>query len=218
MDNFTDYICTNLEDLCEKLTRIISSTHLHNREEAIKEQYKFVVKHVLFTASLNKCLTPQNLPKEVRSLVEKQSSPKNIAFYSLWSREQLGLMDSNTLRVIFTSNWGTGKTKMMVCKAMNIAESCEDSILIFVIYDGVVKSLASLDIQLQFENIRNVTVIPLQRDGCLVSILEEVKNRKGRVHVFVDEFNAESLSVSLPHYGPPRYFYRGRQVFNENFK
>ena len=102
---------------------------------------------------------------------------------------------------------------MMVCKAMNIAESCEDSILIFVIYDGVVKSLASLDIQLQFENIRNVTVIPLQRDGCLVSILEEVKNRKGRVHVFVDEFNAESLSVSLPHYGPPRYFYRGRQVF-----
>ena len=129
---FTDYICSNVEDLCEKLTRIISSTHLYNQEEAIKEQYEFVVKHTLFTASLNKCLTPQNLPKEVRSLVEKQSSPKNIAFYSLWSREQLGLMDSNALRVIFTSNWGTGKTKMMVCKAMNVAESCEDSILIFV--------------------------------------------------------------------------------------
>merc|ERR1712150_401329 len=122
-----------------------------------------------------------------------------------WTPKQKGLLNEIIKRMIMTSHWSTGRTRIMFEKAMTLA--IDGQIVMFVLYYSE-KKVADFDFgkyvpillycsllnekHLQEnknlkENLRIVLTDSLERD--VMSVIEKERND---IHVFVDEFAVDN--------------------------
>ena len=115
------------------------------------QELKSIAKKLLFVVQgdKNAPVTRDNLQKKEVEYIEMASESENIWF---WSPDQLSINQANNLnRVIFTSFYSTGKTKLMIKRAEMLAEKGEN--VAFIIANHVIKTGIKLALTLQMEEI-----------------------------------------------------------------
>ena len=94
-----------------------------------RDSFNLMVKYLLFCATYFPIPVGSILDMKIKGNIEKGGHGNNIAFWN-WTPKQKSLLDSNLRRVIFTSYWSTGKTRVMFEKAITLAAS-EETVLIW---------------------------------------------------------------------------------------
>ena len=120
------------------------------RNDHVKE-FKDIAKKVLFIAQgdENAPVTKDNLDKNLAEFVEVAGEPENIWF---WSPQQLCINQANHLdRVIFTSFYSTGKTKLMMKRAETLNSPGEK--VLFIVANPLKNHSKKLALTLQLEQI-----------------------------------------------------------------
>ena len=113
------------------------------------DEFKIITKKLLFIAQgdVNAPVTQDNLDRNLREYVQIVGEPENIWF---WSSQQLCINQANNLdRVIFTSFYSTGKTKLMMKRADTLNSLGEK--VLFIVANSVKNHSKKLALTLQLE-------------------------------------------------------------------
>ena len=89
-----------------------------------------MAKYLLYLSTYAPIPVASVIDTKIKENIEKGGNAKNIAFWN-WTPEQKNLLESILRRVIFTSYWSTGKTRIMFEKAKILAK--EGKHVIFVL-------------------------------------------------------------------------------------
>ena len=95
------------------------------------ESFNLMVKYLLFFATYHPVPISSVIDKKIRENLEKGGDAKNIAFWN-WTPEQKNILFANITRMIMTSFWSTGKTRILLEKAKMLARMGE--FVIFVLH------------------------------------------------------------------------------------
>ena len=107
------------------------------------ESFNLMVKYLLFFATYHPVPISSVIDKKIKENLEKGGDAKNIAFWN-WTPEQKNILFANITRMIMTSFWSTGKTRILLEKAKMLARMGE--FVIFVLhYEEVPKRIRSGD-------------------------------------------------------------------------
>ena len=85
------------------------------------EEFKFISKYLLFCSPAVALPIGGNYNKAVVKAIEQAGSVKNIKIWCFLTPDQRTILYKS--HVVFLSCWGTGKTLLMISKAIEIAES-----------------------------------------------------------------------------------------------
>ena len=94
------------------------------------ESFHLMVKYLLFFATYHPVPISSVIDKKIRENLEKGGDAKNIAFWN-WTPEQKNILFANITRMIMTSFWSTGKTRILLEKAKMLARMGEFVIFVF---------------------------------------------------------------------------------------
>ena len=179
-----DYIASGRQDLKSKILKILS----RNQFNTPVSEFKMICKYLLF------CLPTKPLPigiNQVRQMdeaIEKQGSVENIKVWCFPTPEQRRALTHN--KVFFIAPWGSGKTMLMVAKAIELAESGQD-VLFLVFHDKMPNieenkliSLLCIQLQLKLKSYPRIKVLPIWAKE--LSRIGQIA--KGYNHVMLDEF------------------------------
>ena len=179
-----DYIASGRQDLKSKILKILS----RNQFNTPVSEFKMICKYLLF------CLPTKPLPigiNQVRQMdeaIEKQGSVENIKVWCFPTPEQRRALTHN--KVFFIAPWGSGKTMLMVAKAIELAESGQD-VLFLVFHDKMPNieenkliSLLCIQLQLKLKSYSRIKVLPIWAKE--LSRIGQIA--KGYNHVMLDEF------------------------------
>ena len=97
------------------------------------KSFHLMTKYLLFCSTYAPIPVDSVIDTKIKENLEKGGTAKNISFWN-WTPEQRDLLNSNIYRVILTSYWSTGKTRLMFEKAKMLAE--EGKSVIFVLDRG----------------------------------------------------------------------------------
>ena len=78
--------------------------------------------YLLFSATYNQVPLASIIDTKIKENLEKAGSAKNAAFWN-WTPKQKSLLDADIPRVIMTSHWSTGKTRILFEKALRLARA-----------------------------------------------------------------------------------------------
>ena len=84
------------------------------------ETYNLMVKYLMFISTYHQVPFGSVLDIKIKENLEKSGDAKSIALWN-WTPEQKSLLDANIPRVIMTSYWSTGKTRIKFEKAKRLA-------------------------------------------------------------------------------------------------
>ena len=87
--------------------------------------------YLLFSATYNEVPLATIIDMKVKESLEKSGSAKNAAFWN-WTPLQKSILDADLPRVIMTSYWSTGKTRILFVKALTLAR--DGKFVIFVLH------------------------------------------------------------------------------------
>ena len=87
--------------------------------------------YLLFSATYNEVPLASMIDMKVKESLEKSGSAKNAAFWN-WTPLQKSILDADLPRVIMTSYWSTGKTRILFVKALTLAR--DGKFVIFVLH------------------------------------------------------------------------------------
>ena len=87
--------------------------------------------YLLFSATYNEVPLASIIDMKVKESLEKSGSAKNAAFWN-WTPLQKSILDAELPRVIMTSYWSTGKTRILFVKALMLAR--DEKFVIFVLH------------------------------------------------------------------------------------
>ena len=99
--------------------------------DKITQSYDFMVKHLLFFSTYHPAPVSSFIDTKIKETIEKFGDARNIELWN-WTPEQKGLLNEIIRRMIMTSHWSTGKTRIMFEKAKILA--ILGQIVIFVLY------------------------------------------------------------------------------------
>ena len=95
------------------------------------ESFNLMVKYLLFFATYHPVPISSVIDKKIRENLEKGGDAKNIAFWN-WTPEQKNILFATINRLIMTSFWSTGKTRILLEKAKMLARMGD--MVIFVLH------------------------------------------------------------------------------------
>ena len=156
-----------------------------------RESFNLMVKYLLFCATYFPIPVGSILDMKIKENIEKGGHGNNIAFWN-WTPQQKSLLDSKIQRVIFTSYWSTGKTRVMFEKAVTLAENRE-IVLFIIFYDS-----DSYPIFLYCCLLNEIKKLGL--DGMLQLIMSNDLSAvicNPNAHIFIDELAMRSLECGI---------------------
>ena len=169
-----------------------------NPEKAEKE-FLEAAKHLVFFAAFDPVITcSARLTKQVSKDLSKAGSAENIEVYRCLTPDQLPLLKANVPRVMFLNAPSTGKTTLMTSEACYLATEMNKPVLFCLpgTFGKNRKTLLTLNLENQFENITNLEVYSIKRrtEGTnYQALLEKVKSPKYiNHHIFIDEIHIET--------------------------
>ena len=93
------------------------------------ESFNIMAIYLLFSATYNQVPLASIIDTKIKENLEKAGSAKNAAFWN-WTPKQKSLLDADIPRVIMTSHWSTGKTRILFEKALRLARDGKIVILV----------------------------------------------------------------------------------------
>ena len=87
--------------------------------------------YLLFSSTYNQVPVASVVDMKIKENLEKGGSAKNVALWN-WTPIQKSLLDADLPRVILTSYWSTGKTRILFVKALMLARN--GKFVIFVLH------------------------------------------------------------------------------------
>ena len=154
-----DFIIHREDELTEKLANIESS--LPERENITKfdkEDFKTLIKYMLFSMPKKALPIGGNFTKAVRKAINEASDLDNIKVCAFPTKEQRLILSWK--KAIVIAPWGCGKTWLMADKAIEFARKGEKVVFGFFKdrnFRG--EPLILLDMELKFEEFPNVNVV-----------------------------------------------------------
>ena len=92
--------------------------------------------YLLFSSTYNQVPTASVIDMKIKENLEKSGSAKSVALWN-WTPIQKSLLDADLPRVIMTSKWSTGKTRILFVKALKLAK--DGKVVIFVLHYSQIK-------------------------------------------------------------------------------
>ena len=93
------------------------------------ELYNTIAHTLLFSSTYNPLPVASVIDMKIKESLEKSGSAKNAAFWN-WKSLQKNLLDADLPRVIMTSHWSTGKTRILFMKALMLARDGKFVVLV----------------------------------------------------------------------------------------
>ena len=93
--------------------------------------FKIMAHHLLFCATKSQVPLSSTVDMKIKESLEKSGAGQNIAFWN-WTPHQKSLLDADIPRLIMTSHWSTGKTRILFEKALMLAR--EGNFVIFILH------------------------------------------------------------------------------------
>ena len=189
------------EEFKEKFTQITKTIPRPPSctDEKAREEFKWIVKCLLFLASYELIVTPAMITGEVDIMIEKASDFDNIIFWNqllCWTPRQLSLLkDEGLIRLIFLSPPSCGKTVIITTKAKNLARKGQKVLILLPCFRKL-HTLLFLHLKQEFEGhyenrVReNIKVDNVKVDEMFSldakDLEAKVKKYKDH-HIFIDE-------------------------------
>ena len=104
------------------------------------ESYNTMAHYLLFSSTYNLVPVASVSDMKIKESLEKSGSAKNAALWNSlwnWTPLQKSLLDADLPRVIMTSYWSTGKTRILFVKALKLAK--DGKFVIFVLHYSQIK-------------------------------------------------------------------------------
>ena len=95
------------------------------------ESFKTMAMYLLFSSTYDLVPVASVIDMKIKENLEKGGSAKNAALWN-WTPLQKSLLDADLPRVIMTSHWSTGKTRILFVKALMLAK--DGKFVIFVLH------------------------------------------------------------------------------------
>ena len=129
-DNYDkDFVFTSSEDLITKLGKIQGDPQ--KKPDEYIESYNLMVKFLLFFATYHPAPVSSLIDMKIKEIIDNSVTVDSLSFWN-WTPEQKSLFVAEICRVIMTSHWSTGKTRIMFEKAKILAK--EGKRVIFVLH------------------------------------------------------------------------------------
>ena len=115
------------------------------------ESFKTMAMYLLFSSTYDLVPVASVIDMKIKENLEKGGSAKNAALWN-WTPLQKSLLDADLPRVIMTSHWSTGKTRILFVKALMLAK--DGKFVIFILHYSQIneESKDSKDTQKVSEN------------------------------------------------------------------
>ena len=159
-----------------------------------REEFKIVVKVLLFLASYEPIITPAKITDEVVKMLKKAGTLENIIYWNkilCLTPNQLSLLnDTNLKKVILLSPPSCGKTMILKGKAKQFASKGQPVLFILPFYEGL-KSLLFFQLLKEFEEYSDfikLENVQADHEFCfnekdLIEMMEKYENH----HIIMDE-------------------------------
>ena len=95
------------------------------------ESFKTMAMYLLFSSTYDLVPVASVIDMKIKENLEKGGSAKNAALWN-WTPLQKSLLDADLPRVIMTSHWSTGKTRILFVKALMLAK--DGKFVIFILH------------------------------------------------------------------------------------
>ena len=178
-----EFIASGRQAFKEKLLKILSRPQINTPVS----EFKLICKYLLFCSPAKPLPIGINQVRNMEQAVEKQGSLENIKVWCFPTPEQREALTHK--KVFFIAPWGSGKTLLMVAKALELAESGQK--VLFLVFHakepvskGTMTSLLCIQLQLKMKSHQNIKVLPIWSK----ELSNIGKIAQGYDHVMLDEF------------------------------
>ena len=191
------FIACGKKELFDRLQRIYDQITEKDCPEISPEEFKIIAKYLLFCSPVVALPIGGNFNKAVLKAIAEAGSLKNIKIWCFLTPDQRMILYQS--HIIFLSCWGTGKTLLMISKAIEIADGKEENVLFLIFIDGerVTSEQVPLlvyDLELKFKDYPRIHVKPVHfidgQDNGLVKLTKRYS------HIMVDELFDNSGNLS----------------------
>ena len=171
------------------------------------KSFKTMSMYLLYSATYSQVPLSSVIDTRIKEQLEKSGSARNIAFWN-WTPLQKSLLDADVPKLIMTSHWSTGKTRILFEKALMLAR--EGKLVLFILhysnlteeqstdedyfgdyapillYHSLMNEISNEEDQTK-SNFHLMATNDLQTD-----ILNSERLQNNDVHIFIDEFVVHS--------------------------
>ena len=95
------------------------------------KSFKTMAMYLLYSATYSQVPLSSVIDTRIKEQLQKSGSAKNIAFWN-WTPLQKSLLDAHIQKLIMTSHWSTGKTRILFVKALMLAK--DGKFVIFILH------------------------------------------------------------------------------------
>ena len=95
------------------------------------KSFKTMAMYLLYSATYSQVPLSSVIDTRIKEHLEKSGSARNIAFWN-WTPLQKSLLDADVPKLIMTSHWSTGKTRILFEKALMLAR--EGKHVLFILH------------------------------------------------------------------------------------
>ena len=173
------------------------------------KSFKTMAMYLLYSATYSQVPLSSVIDTRIKEQLEKSGSARNIAFWN-WTPLQKSLLDADVPKLIMTSHWSTGKTRILFEKALMLAR--EGKLVLFILhYSNLTEKLPtnvdedyfgdyapillyhSLMNEISNEQDQTKSNCHLMATNDLqTDILNSGRLQNNDVHIFIDEFVVHS--------------------------
>ena len=141
------------DEQVEKMLHEIPSKAQENYQEAKREFIK-ICGYFIFFLALEPIIRPSRLTQKVSETVFKPGKAEIIEMYRCWTPDQLPLLKSRILKVLFMAAPSTGKTTLMVRKALYCFQEGQNVVFIIPFgYQNKIRTLLALKMAYEWEKL-----------------------------------------------------------------
>ena len=163
------------------MSREIIDVNNHSLNRVLDhESFKTMAMYLLFSSTYDLVPVASIIDMKIKENIEKGGSAKNAALWN-WTPLQKSLLDADLPRVIMTSYWSTGKTRILFMKALMLAK--DGKFVIFVLhYSQVTKENKNIGDEEKITNEDRSSHTPAGKEATALSdstVTATVPNRKG---------------------------------------
>ena len=185
------------------------------------DSFYMMAKYLLFCSTYHPAPVTSVIDFNIKDMIEKAGDPRNIIFWN-WTPGQKNLLDADIPRVILTSYWSTGKTRIMFEKAKILAAQGKIVIFILDCNNSLHYSPILFHCHLMNEiEASKLNITLLLSDGQYEMDIANATTSQSDVHVFIDEFtfigedSYKKIDSLVSILGPQNYLWIavGRKIF-----
>ena len=148
--------------------------------------------YLAFIGCAGRAFIKQRIEDVTSQLVARAGSIENIRRWYLWTPMQLSIMSKveDLPKLLIIGGNGTGKTTLLESAAMHIADKDDENNVVYIIVTKYPNLLFRLQMEVKFENWRNVKVIVKASFSEIIDLLTNPLDMPSNAYVFIDELAA----------------------------